>query len=279
MINTLQRPREFTLNTASPLARGLVFAGLGRFVGSNQFFDSSLRRGHGTLTNMALPTSWDRYLGRPILTFDGTDDYVNIPTSTAFDLTTDGTLAMWVNLLTNTGTSWFGRNDFWGPGNDAFGLSRLGTSQVMGIIAANSGGYVLASVSFSTLNEWHNWAVAWNNANSALGTVDLYLDGLKVASAATVAGNLPAANSGALTIGAINTPAHYANISSADALMWNYRLSDAHIRALANPANTHLEIAGIPLVQPVRRRGAYKAPAAASTFRRTLTNRVGARAV
>jgi len=54
------RPQQFTLANSRQcsLAKGLVFAGLGRAHGSTQYYDSSGRGNNGTLTAMDPATDW-----------------------------------------------------------------------------------------------------------------------------------------------------------------------------------------------------------------------------
>jgi hypothetical protein len=79
------RPEAFILNADSPLADGLVFAGLGQHVFGKHYHDSTEQLGfagnHGTLTNMDPATDWvfDSELGRWGLDFDGSGDNVNVP--------------------------------------------------------------------------------------------------------------------------------------------------------------------------------------------------------
>ena len=76
-----QRPQFFTVDYSHPLARGLVFAGLGRGQGGVRYLDSSSRKNHGTLTGMT-PASdwvWIPELGRWGLTHTTKDTYVVCP--------------------------------------------------------------------------------------------------------------------------------------------------------------------------------------------------------
>jgi len=78
-----KRPDFFRLNTDSPLSRGLVFAALGQFPGSDLCHDESLYRNHGALTNMDPPTDWvwAPELGRWALDLDGSNDYILLPSN------------------------------------------------------------------------------------------------------------------------------------------------------------------------------------------------------
>lgn len=96
------RPEYFDVNTNSQPAQGLVFGGLGRFSGSTYYRDSSLYGNHGTLTNMGVPATatsgWelDNFLGRRVLNFDGTNDYVTMGVVPAAAFTTNFTVSLWV---------------------------------------------------------------------------------------------------------------------------------------------------------------------------------------
>jgi len=102
-----ERPDNFVLNNASPLARGLVFAGLGRSPGSVRYKDSSSRHNDGVLTNMDPKTDWIWVpeLGRWGLDFDGVDEYATaLGISKFFCGATVGTIATWVKIDSSIGT-------------------------------------------------------------------------------------------------------------------------------------------------------------------------------
>ena len=77
----LQRPDNFRLNPYSPLANGLVFAGLGALPGTTHYHDSSLHGNDGTLTNMDPATDWTWVpeLGRRGVSIKEQGDYVAAP--------------------------------------------------------------------------------------------------------------------------------------------------------------------------------------------------------
>ena len=99
-----QRPQSFELDHSHPLARGLVFAGLGRVPHSLVYRDSSLYGNHGTLTNMAVPATatsgwaWDNFLGRWATRYDGDNDYVSLGTSSILKPTGEATWAAWTSM-------------------------------------------------------------------------------------------------------------------------------------------------------------------------------------
>ena len=78
-----QRPISFLLKSDHPLAKGLVFAGLGRCHNSLRYQDSSPYGRHGTLVNMEPATAWQfsTELGRWVVYLDGLNsgDYLSLP--------------------------------------------------------------------------------------------------------------------------------------------------------------------------------------------------------
>ena len=90
------RPERVQINYGHPLARGLVFAGLGELPNSTYYHDSSLYSNHGTLTNMepASDWAWSGELRRFGTLHDGSDEYVTGTTGCNF--LGDFTAAVWV---------------------------------------------------------------------------------------------------------------------------------------------------------------------------------------
>jgi len=79
----LCRPAFSRINRNAPLAKGLVFAGLGGGASTIHYSDASGYGNHGTLTGFAgdgnLPADqwkWDSTLGRMVLGLNGSTDYV-----------------------------------------------------------------------------------------------------------------------------------------------------------------------------------------------------------
>ena len=98
-----QRPECFILDYSSPLARGLVFAGLGNSPGSVRYKDSSSRHNDGVLTNMVPGEDWTWIdeLGRWGLDFEtASSKYV----STTFPVQSIGTKSFWISLWTKRST-------------------------------------------------------------------------------------------------------------------------------------------------------------------------------
>jgi hypothetical protein len=100
------RPQQFTLANSRQcsLAKGLVFAGLGRAHGSTQYYDSSGRGNNGTLTNMDPATDWvwSSELGRWVLDFDGSNDEIRNAAPT-YKCVLPFTISWWMNSPTPAG--------------------------------------------------------------------------------------------------------------------------------------------------------------------------------
>ena len=96
-----QRPDTFRLNPDAEIAQGLVFAGLapGGLVGGTHYHDSSLYGNHGLGTHIE-SSNWifDSYLGRFVITLDGTNDFFTIPDSPLWNFQ-ENTLSFsfWIN--------------------------------------------------------------------------------------------------------------------------------------------------------------------------------------
>ena len=106
----LQRPLFPRINRNSPLAKGLVFAGLGGGASTLQMVDSSGYGNHGTLTNMDPATDWVWVpeLGRWGIGFSGVNnELVQIPKA----LGDVKTISLWAvqaqgSYVHWTGASW-----------------------------------------------------------------------------------------------------------------------------------------------------------------------------
>lgn len=76
------RPANFDINAAHPLARNLIFAGLGSHRQHRKYFDNGFQHRHGNFVNINQSTNWvwSRELGRFVLYFNGSNNYIaNIP--------------------------------------------------------------------------------------------------------------------------------------------------------------------------------------------------------
>ncbi|MHC4398600.1 MAG: LamG domain-containing protein [Planctomycetota bacterium] len=91
-----RHPRHFRLNRAAKLARGLVFAGLGQFSGTEKYCDASLFRCHGALVNLDPASDWayEAALRRWKVAVDA-DGYFNVPHAASLNLP-QYTFAFWI---------------------------------------------------------------------------------------------------------------------------------------------------------------------------------------
>lgn len=243
-----QRPANFTINPAHPLANGLVFAGLGAMPGSTLYRDSSLFGRNGTLTGYTgagnLPSDrwvWNSTINRTVLNFNGTSDYVAMKPVLCSN--TSWTAATWcVNIVAGL-YQWIARGSI----TASFG-ARNGSGA---IVSDDSGYYYCGSTS---------WAGTFHHAvtyNSPVFTSykNGVLDGTKSGSGITATWSVP------LKINYGNWG--YTNGSTTDMMIWSRVLSPAEIAVLANPNDPMLG----GLVQYPRRRAWYGyTPATAATL-------------
>jgi hypothetical protein len=247
-----QRPERFTLNAGSPLAKGLVFAGLGQHAGGTLYHDDSTSKKHGTLTGFtgtnntpATRWGWANPISRPALTFNATTNYVTFPTLGIFGNTQSYSVSCWV-LNTSVGgyqTVWHCRAEY-----DVY-LRHDGAGQLQW--AYYDGGNRGPTASPLTANVWTHLCGVFDKAANQ---VILYRDGVSVGTPAAT-GN-PSARSDLNTLGT----AYYGGTTNngwpgsiSDVLVHGRALSREEAASLANPSNIDLRLGGVPLIQPVRR--------------------------
>jgi hypothetical protein len=102
-------------------------------------------------------------------TFDGVDDYINIPYSSSQNLTSQGTISVWINPATITQGSFAGlvaQCTGGGVNQQAYQLSwRQVSNALYGAICNGSGTYneIFASLP-TTANIWYNIVFTWNGS-------------------------------------------------------------------------------------------------------------------
>jgi hypothetical protein len=237
-----ERPPEFSLNQSHSLARGLVFAGLGREYGSAFYHDSSVAKNHGTLTNMTPATDWvwDAELRRFCAKYlAASSQYVR---AVRPDLSNGFTIAHW----------------YWNSSNPSnygtFGVGVAESSTAYDMMlnfntvyprftffdSANSATAIQSAVAYPT-EKWQHHATTWNGSN----TIAFYVNGLSVGTSSKA--SLRVTANSELLIG-------FVRIAStgkiADPCVWNRALSESEIQQLAGPSNVMLS----GLIVPPRRR-------------------------
>jgi len=166
---------------ADPGADGLVL----QYAFENNVTDSSGNGYDGTPMNDPFYADAAGDLGRA-MSFDGINDYVDLPIGALVGSLTDMSVATWVNLA-DSGSSWQRVFDF-GTSNTAgymFLAPRTGTSgPVRFAITATGGGAAESFVDTSSTLPlgWHHVAAV---IDSATMTMSLYVDGALAASGAT----------------------------------------------------------------------------------------------
>ena len=105
--------------------------------------------------------------GQP--TFDATNDYVNVPNASNLNLTSQGTISVWINPSTLTQGSYAGlvSKALGGSSNQqSYGLSwRQVSNAFWGEICNGSGTYNQVTAPFPTVaNVWYNIVFTWNGS-------------------------------------------------------------------------------------------------------------------
>lgn len=246
------RPAFPRINSSSPLAKGLVFAGLGGGAGTSTMYDASWYGNHGTLTNMDATTDWvwDTTLNRFVLDFDGSDDaivgrtnwsQVKFAAGEPFTVCcfakprrVNGTWQTVVQYSRSVPTYW----GIWLSGSNCWALGDSGGN----IEAHNLEGPVAASQEV--------WAHVCCLRLPVLGR-NLFINGSLLASDAnttqtTGTGTFAIASS--LAIGELFSG------SVSDVLVYSRAIKESEIQSLADPSNTYLRCGGTDLILPPKRR-------------------------
>jgi hypothetical protein len=129
--------------------------------------------------------------------FDGTGDYLTVPTNNAFNFTGDATCECWIypNALSNN-SQLFGFND--GVGDLKWiGVLLNSNGAVSGAATAGSGGSFTSAAGVVIIGRWHHIAWVKNGA-----TVYLYVNGVQVAS--TASSNVYAYQASPLIVGRLD---------------------------------------------------------------------------
>ena len=105
--------------------------------------------------------------------FDGTDDYVNVPTATNLDLTSQGTISVWINPATLTQGNFAGlvsRATGGSVNQQSYDLSwRQVSNGFFASICNGAGTYDQILGTFPTIsNAWYNIVFTWNGSQLVL---------------------------------------------------------------------------------------------------------------
>jgi hypothetical protein len=186
--------------------------------------DYSGNGNNGTLVNG--PT-WTTGKVGGALSFDGVDDYVRVPYNPNLNvLNNKFTIAMWLNMNTQTGTERYilGKFNYLNSGYYIFMYS--GENKVS--FGFHGGGIVwILKTSDITYNQWQHIAVTLDG-----NIMKVYLNGILISSTNGVGAIGTDTNN--LTIGGITPSLRVGNKFIDDARIYNRALSDAEIQALYN---------------------------------------------
>jgi len=250
-----QRPPFPRINRLAPLAKGLVFAGLGGGASTLMFADGSGYGNHGTLTGMDPATDWvwAEELGRRALDYDGNDDVVDVPASSELVSLTNGPLScsFWVYWRTCTTDDWIIRQDSLTGGwwITVYNGTNKSLRFNKDLTAPSDAACVLPLNQFA-LSSWIHMAATWNGGSNLGGTdMQWWLNGVLQVPWFTEGGGSPRVGPGDLNLG-------YTSNSldglMADMLIHNRVLSPSEIAALADPSNVFLRCGGSSLIREPR---------------------------
>jgi len=255
-----QRPPNFRLNPASPLAQGLVFFGGGLVPGGSRMYDGSIWGYHSSFDGLDPATDWTYVpeLGRwAIGGFADTGDRILLPNNTAAKPAGAMTVTWWVkghNVYADypCGVGALSRS---GSRDYALALQHTigGDTDVIGFIAVSATG--VYTVTATNVNPkppaWHCFCMRY------IPSVELriFADGV---SAAVRTDSVPVTqyhNDFPVAVGTLYDGNEGCFVgASSDVLIHARALTDSEISALADPGNVDLRVGGVPLILPPRRR-------------------------
>jgi len=261
-----ERPPNFRLNPASPLAQGLVFFGGGLVPGGSRMYDGSVYGNHGTLINMDPQTDWAWVpeLRRWGLDFHETSQQIvncgnGIPRlAPPLPLTISCWIYPYPEITSATGVVTLNQGAvYYGAQISLAGYANgrypIGYSYGDGS-GANQFARRTAQTQAYLLYE-KTWA---HIAGRACGPTDIQVfhEGLSVpVTYSGEGGNIAWNPSCDTTIGQTwANVERYFDGKLADVCVWARALSASEIAALADPGNVDLRVGGVPLILPPRRR-------------------------
>jgi len=234
-----QRPEHFTLDYSLPLARGLVFAGLGGSPGSVCYKDSSGHRNDGILTSMTPSTDWVWIpeLRRCGLEFAGGSQRVILPNVSLFVFNTfDFSISIWYSLF-DGGDSY----------SAAIGCGATGENEWMLRVRDfvwfyGDGGAINTNIAGLTKYEWNCVTIVRKNE-----ILFMYVNSIIVNQDNTALHDI--ASTKAITIGGCGTDRNMAG-QIADVMIYRRAISSNEIQELANPSNIMLS----NMIKPPKRK-------------------------
>lgn len=266
----------WTPNLQHPLNQGAVAWWLSTppSMGGGTWLDL-MGRYSGTLTNMGVGSvsGWGQAISRPgafgFLGFDGTNDVVQVPYNTAFDLTGSMTVAA-AFYTTNAATSQhiFSKQGASGARAWGLGLSSSSANLLQMALAINSLTLITRlNATTITANLWY-WIGA--SYDAVAQTLDIYVNGKP--DNGTLLGVVPSsqftANSLGLAIGARPISSLFLTGAADDVMLWNRALSAAEFSQRYTAMQRGYHVSG--LLRSAARR-TYSVPGGGPLLRRIIT--------
>jgi len=186
--------------------------------------------GNGYTGTVGSGTSWVsspiQYAGNAI-SFDGIDDYIQIPNQAALDITTAITLEAWVYATNNVGIqNVICKSSFSENSGYIFPRTENGWTSTS-LFLHIGGGWQIMEAPFPSLNTWHHLAATYDGA-----TMKIYVNGILAASQAQT-GTL-STNSNDLILGNQAGYGEFFGGAADEIRVWNIARSQAAIQADMN---------------------------------------------
>ncbi len=218
----------------------------GKDIPNGRVNDLSGSGNHGNTANIATSSFYSLGKIGQGVNFDGSDDYVRVPTSSSLNLTDNGSVCTWVNFVqSQSGFRSIIARRSGGGTNYAINYSTSGNLQWYFDVG---GGFQIHSVLFSSNFSYGKWyhicGVFTKNGSNTTSTI--YKNG-ELLDSTSLTGNIaPVATD--VYMGAYGVSAENASIKMDDTRIYNRALSVGEINQLYNLGNTKISVSSTGVV-------------------------------
>lgn len=195
--------------------------------GSGSVLTNATGGANGVLQNAPAWVASEVQFGGNALSFDGTNDVVNIPDNNTLDITTAITLEAWVYATKNTGIQNVICKSSGAP-NTGYIFPRTDNGWTNIVVYLHiAGGWRTLSAPYGLLNAWHHLAATYDGA-----MMRLYIDGVLAASQAQT--GAIAVNTNVVALGNQTGTAEFFGGMADEFRIWNVARTQAETQASMN---------------------------------------------
>lgn len=214
-LNVIEREAE--MNSRNPIITPVASYSFEETKGTTTFDTNHLVQGNTT------DERWNR-----AMTFDGTDDYVDVPFTQELNLTSEGTWGGWFKPNTITTQQWFLSTRDSAVTSSGYIAGMTSTGKAYGGAYINGGFRLISGTTTLSTEEFNHIMVTYNGSK-----VTLYLNGNVEGTPISITGDIKMVNT-QLTLGRSEQNLYYIDGSIDDVRIYNTSLSSTEIAELYN---------------------------------------------